>query len=36
LPSGYFNPNIPQYYSKWEFLETIGVNLGVPGKQIME
>jgi maltose-binding protein MalE len=36
LSSGHFNPNIPEYSSEWEFLKAIGVNLCVPGKQMME
>lgn len=35
LPSGHFNPRIPEYASEWEFLKEIGVRLGVPGEAIL-
>jgi len=29
LPSGGYNPKIPQYASEWEFLKSIGIALGI-------
>lgn len=36
LPSGHFNPKIPEYSSEWEFLKSIGVKLGVPEDKILK
>lgn len=36
LPSGSFNPRIPEYSSEWEFLKSIGVKLGVPEYKILK
>lgn len=36
LPSGHFNPKIPEYSSEWEFLKSIGVKLGVPEEKILK
>ncbi len=36
LPSGGFNPKIPEYESEWEFLKTIAVGLNVPEKVILK
>ena len=36
LPSGSFNPRIPEYSSEWEFLKSIGVKLGVPEDKILK
>ena len=36
LPSGYFNPKIPEHSSEWEFLKSIGVNLGIPEEIILK
>lgn len=36
LPSGHFNPKIPQYRSEWEFLKSVGVKLGVPEDKILK
>ena len=36
LPSGSFNPKIPEYSSEWEFLKSVGVKLGVPEDKILK
>ena len=36
LPSGHFNPKIPEYTSEWEFLKSVGVKLGVPEDKILK
>lgn len=36
LPSGHFNPKMPEYGSEWEFLKSIGVQLGIPEKNILK
>lgn len=36
LPSGKFNPKIPEYSSEWEFLKSVGVKLGVPEEKILK
>ncbi|MDF2672320.1 MAG: hypothetical protein K0R09_585 [Clostridiales bacterium] len=36
LPSGHFNPKIPEYSSEWEYLKSIGVNLGIPEERILK
>jgi uncharacterized SAM-binding protein YcdF (DUF218 family) len=36
LPSGHYNPKIPEYGSEWEFLKSIGVKLGVPEERILK
>lgn len=36
LPSGHFNPKMPEYSSEWEFLKSIGVKLGVPEEKILK
>lgn len=36
LPSGRHNPKIKDYASEWEFLKTIGINLGVPEEKILK
>lgn len=36
LPSGHFNPKIPEYSSEWEFLKSIGIKLGVPEEKIIK
>ncbi len=36
LPSGHYNPKIPDYNSEWEFLKSIGVKLGVPEQLILK
>jgi len=36
LPSGHYNPKIPDYNSEWEFLKSIGVKLGVPEQRILK
>jgi uncharacterized SAM-binding protein YcdF (DUF218 family) len=36
LPSGHFNPKIPDYSSEWEFLKSIGIKLGVPEDKILK
>lgn len=36
LPSGHFNPKIPEYSSEWEFLKSIGLKLGVPEDKILK
>jgi len=36
LPSGGENSNLVDYKSEWEFLKTIGANLGVPENIILK
>lgn len=36
LPSGHFNPKMPEYSSEWEFLKSLGVKLGVPEDKILK
>jgi len=36
LPSGSYNPRIPEYRSEWEFLKSLGVKLGVPEDKILK
>ncbi|MBU3113901.1 YdcF family protein [Clostridium lacusfryxellense] len=36
LPSGSYNPRIPEFSSEWEFLKSIGVKLGVPEDKILK
>lgn len=36
LPTGKFNPKIPEYASEWEFLKSIGLKLGVPESAILK
>ena len=36
LPSGKYNPKIPEYASEWEFLKRVGLNLGVPESVILK
>lgn len=36
LPSGHFNPKIPEYSSEWEFLKSIGLILNVPEEKILK
>lgn len=36
LPSGHFNPKIPEYSSEWEFLKSIGLKLDVPEEKILK
>jgi len=36
LPSGGFNPRIPQYKSEWEFLQKLGLQQNVPEKAILK
>lgn len=36
LASGNFNPKIPEYPSEWEYLKSIGLNLGIPEEAILK
>ena len=36
LPSGSYNPRIPEYSSEWDFLKSLGVKLGVPEDRILK
>ena len=36
LPSGGFNPKIPEWKSEWEFFENLAVKLGVPENVILK
>lgn len=36
LPSGSYNPKLPEYNSEWEFLKSIGVKLGIPEEKILK
>jgi uncharacterized SAM-binding protein YcdF (DUF218 family) len=35
LPSGSVNLNIPEFSSEWEYLNSIGVKLGIPEEKIL-
>ncbi len=36
LPSGGFNPKLPEYKSEWEFLKSLAVKMGVPDDVILK
>lgn len=36
LPSGGVNCKLPNYKSEWDYLKTLGINLGIPEKAILK